>query len=280
METLPIVPRWKHAPINNAKMVLTQDLLRVIASRLTGRPMTISNSKVLALVAGGVVIGLCGNEAQGISRDTGHCLYIAPSSIATPERRIKEMFQPSVLSGSGKFDSCTDLNDVEEPSDGFGEVIYGHVVQIRGDSAEVTSVISCGSKTLHIDILKAIDLAGDILRWEDYLGDCARGRLKADDLEKVRVVDRTNYGDYLPLQMNRTSHKKPRLTVVLADRNDLVQRAVVSHMKASEVCILQLGSSKFPLLYISTLFIINYISVNDNAKIRGNLASLLNLVHL
>ena len=232
--TLPFPPKWNHALNDGPSMIPTKDLLKTLALRLTGRPMPILNSKVLAMVAGGAVIGLYGNEAQEISRDTGHCLYITPGSITTPERRIKEMFQPSILSGSGKVDNCTDLNNVEKPSDGFGEGEYGHVVQVHGDSAAVNAVINCGTKMLHIDILKAIDFAGRIRLWQDCLGNCARGRLTADELDRVRVVDKTNYGDY-------SAQKKPRLTVVLAHRNNLVQRAVVSHME-SEGCIVQLGS--------------------------------------
>lgn len=243
LHTLPIIPKITHGLIEIPKMIPVKDLLKLIASRLTGRPMPVSNSKILAMAAGGAVIGLHANEAQKISCDTGHCLYITPGSIATPERRIKEMFQPSILSGSGKVDSCTDLKNIEKPCDGFGKYEYGHVVQPHGDSAAVTAVISCGTKILHIDILKAIDLAGDIRPWQDCLGECARGRLTADDLDKVRVVDKTNYGDFSAQQMSQTTHKKARLMVVLADGNDLVQRAVVSHMDPSHaVCFVQLGS--------------------------------------
>lgn len=159
-------------------------------------------------------------------------MYITPGSIATPERRIKEIFQPSIL-----------LDQAKNPCDRFGEGEYGHVVQFHGDSAAVTAVISFSTKILHIDILKAIDLAGDNRRWQDYLGGCARGHLTADDLDKVIVVDKTNYGDSSAQQINQMTHKKARLMVVLADWNILVQCAVVSYMDPSHaVCFVQLGS--------------------------------------
>jgi hypothetical protein len=239
---LPIIPRSRHGllPTDIPPLVPIKEVLRALALRLTGRPIAVLNRKVLAMAAGGAVIGLHGNEALEISCDTGHCLYITPGSIATKERRIKEMFQSSILPEPGKAENCADLKNIEKPFDGFGEAGYSHVVQLHGDSAAVSAVINCGTKVLHIDILKAIDYAGDIRQWQGCLEDCARGRLTADDLDKVRVVDKTNYGDLSAQRMDSTAHKKVRLTVIFADRNSLVQRAVVSHM-SDNPSIVQLG---------------------------------------
>ena len=242
LNTLPIVRKWDHALIDGPRMVSAKDLLRTVALRLTGRPIAISNARVLAIAAGGAVIGLYGNEAQEISRDTGHCLYIAPGSMLTPERRIKEMFQSSVKPSPGEFDTYTDLNKTERPYDGFGEVEYGHVVQIIGDHAGVTAMISYGKKTLPIDILRAIDLARDLRQWQGCLGDCARGRLTAEEIDKIRIVDKVNYGDLSTQQKDRNLQKKTRLTVILAHGNTLVQRAVVSHMDDRKASMIQLGS--------------------------------------
>jgi len=221
-------------------LVPIKDVLGALALRLTGRPIAVLNSKVLAMAAGGAVIGVHGNEALDISRDTGHCLYITPGSIATKERRIKEMFQSSILPEIGKAENCADLRNIEKPFDGFGEVEYSHIVQLHGDSAAVSAVINCGTKVFHIDMLRAIDFAGELRQWQGCLEDCARGRLTADDLDKVRVVDKTNYGDLSAQQMDSTTHKKVRLTVIFADRNSLVQRAVVSHLP-DKASIVQLG---------------------------------------
>ena len=242
MNTLPVVRKWDHAPIDIPRMVSTKDLLRAVALRLTGRPIAISNARVLAIAAGGAVIGLYGNEAQEISRDTGHCLYIAPGSMLTSERRIKEMFQPSVNSSPGESDTYMDLNNIERPHDGFGEVEYDHVVQIIGDHAGVTAVIRYGTKTLPIDILRAIDLARDLSQWQGCLGDCARGRLTGEEIEKTRIVDKVNYGDLSTQQKDRNSQTKTKLTVILVHGNSLVQRAVVSHMDHSKASMIQLGS--------------------------------------
>lgn len=44
-------------------MIPVKDLLKILAPRLTGRPMPIINSKILVMAAGGAVIGLYGNKA-------------------------------------------------------------------------------------------------------------------------------------------------------------------------------------------------------------------------
>lgn len=56
--------------INKAKMISTKDPLKALAFGLTGSPIAILNSKILAMVAGNAVIGLYGNKTQKISPDT------------------------------------------------------------------------------------------------------------------------------------------------------------------------------------------------------------------
>ena len=141
LNPLPIIPKWNMGLIDKRKMILTKDPSEALAFGLTGSPLATLNSKVLAMVAESAVIGLCGNKAQEISPDTSHYLYITLDTMATPERRIKEMLQGLISAGLGKVDICTDLNSFEKPSDGFGEGECSHVVHLHGDSAAITAVM-------------------------------------------------------------------------------------------------------------------------------------------
>ena len=69
--------------------ITTTDFLKWIARRLAGRDIYIENDNCLGIVAGGAVVGLKGNEAIPILEDPGHCVFIYPGSMETPERRIR-----------------------------------------------------------------------------------------------------------------------------------------------------------------------------------------------
>jgi hypothetical protein len=193
------------------------------------------------MAAGGAVIGLTGNETESVLRDPGHSLYVTPGAIETPERRITEIVHDRVFPGTGQRESCSELNGIQMPVDRFGEPRYGHIIQVSGTTAAITAVLSFGGRTMQIDLLNAIDRAGHLIHWEGCLGECAQGRLTEEEVSKVRVVDASNYGLIAPeghrptQQVGRTvsgsssAREAPRLSLVLASHNILVQRAVISH---------------------------------------------------
>jgi hypothetical protein len=221
--------------------VRAKALMHAVSLRLTGRPMTIKMKNVLGIVAGGAVIGMKGNEAQSVHQDTGHCFYIIPGAMETPERRIAEIYQDAVLPGKGQWGNCLELDSFQTPLDRFGEAKYGHVIQVRGDTAAIKALLSFGTRTMQIDLLNAIDSAGDLIHWEGCLGECAKGKLTEEEVKKVRVTDVSNYGVVVPqphprkLPDGRVVLDGPpasevlKLSLVLANQNMLVQRAIVSH---------------------------------------------------
>ena len=71
----------------------TSKLVQVIAQSLAGRTFPSPSTLVLALVAGGAVLGLNLNEKQPVQSDLGHSIYILPGSIESPTRRIREVVE-------------------------------------------------------------------------------------------------------------------------------------------------------------------------------------------
>ncbi|KAH8670452.1 hypothetical protein BGZ60DRAFT_430889 [Tricladium varicosporioides] len=199
----------------------TKKLMNCIASRLAGRLFSVQNQKLMGLTAGGAVIGLKGNEAQSIHIDPGHCMYIIPGSMETPERRIKEIYEEHVGSGFGRWGNAAELDQVRTPRDGFGDGQYDHVIQLQGDSAYVRTSIKFGEKAC--------------------LGQCATGCLTDKETEQVQVVDASNYGMLAQGLVNgQPTRAYPKLVLVLAHNNTSVQRAIVSH-STTDVCMLQMG---------------------------------------
>jgi hypothetical protein len=219
----------------------TKTLISCIASRLAGRHFPIQKPTLIGLAAGGAVIGLKGNEMQPILVDPGHRIYIIPGSMETPERRIKEIYQEHANPGFGRWGNSTELDQVRAPRDGFGDGQYDHVIQLHGDSASVKTSIKFGEKTIGVDMLKAIDLAASFEVFEGCLGQCAAGHLTEMEVAQVRVVDASNYGMLAQALVDGQPTKiYPKLDLVLANKNMVVQRAIISHSTAHP-CMLQMG---------------------------------------
>jgi len=219
----------------------TKTLMNCVASRLAGRLFSVQNQKLMGLAAGGAVIGLKGNEAQPILIDPGHCIYIVPGSMETPERRVKEIYQGQASSGFGRWGNATELDQVRTPRDGFGDGQYDHIIQLQGDSATVQTSIKFGEKTIRVDMLQAIDSSASLSIFEGCLGQCATGRLTSVEVEQVQVVDVSNYGMLVQAVVQGQPAKAlPKLVLVLAYKNMAVQRAIVSHSKV-DLCMLQIG---------------------------------------
>ncbi|KAI9855805.1 MAG: hypothetical protein M1813_009614 [Trichoglossum hirsutum] len=238
MNQLGMLPgNWGMIP----SVMETKTLMNCIASRLAGRFFHIQHPKLMGLTAGGAVIGLRANEAQPILMDTGHCIYIIPGSMETPERRIKEVYQEQASSGCGRWGNSAELDQVRTPRDGFGDSRYDHVIRLHGDSAFIRTSIKFGEKTVDVDILKAIDLAASLEGFEGCLGQCATGRLTETEVEQVRVVDASNYGMLVQAVVDGQPTKAlPKLDLVLAYRNMAMQRAIASHSTAG-MYMLQMG---------------------------------------
>ena len=66
------------------------------------------------------------------------------------------------------------------------------------------------------------------------LVECAAGTLTAEEKEKVQVMTLQNYTPSSSMQISK-------LSLVLADRNNIVQRAIVSHLVTGAACLIQLG---------------------------------------
>ena len=208
------------------------------------------------------MIGLKGNEDQSMLQDTGHCIYIIPGAMETPERRVTQIFQDPVIPGKGQWGNCMELHAIQTPLDRFGEVNYGHVINVRGDTAAVHTVLTVRGKTMGIHLLNAIDRAADLVPWQGCFGECARGKLTEEEVKRVRVIDASNYGVVVPEPQRRTpsdgwkilaglvTSEVPTLNLILANENILVQRAVVSHeiqIQGSKklgkpLCVLQMGN--------------------------------------
>lgn len=243
------------------RLIRTDTLIRAISLRLTGRPTPIKTSGTLGVSAGGTVIGLKGNEDQPILQDTGHCIYIIPGAMEAPERHVTEIFQDPVHPGKGQWGNCMELHAIQMPLDRFGEAIYGNVIDVRGDTAAVHTVLTVRGRTIRIHLLNAIDRAADLVPWGGCFGECAQGKLTEEEVKQVRVIDASNYGVVVPDPQRRTlsdgrvvivgppANEVPRLNLVLANENFLVQRAVVSHemliQESKELvkplCVLQVG---------------------------------------
>lgn len=145
------------------------------------------------------------------------------------------------------------------PLDRFGEVDYGHVINVRGDTAAVHTVLTVRGKTMGIHLLNAIDRAADLVPWQGCFGECAQGKLTEKEVRQGRVIDASNYGVVVPEPQRRTlsdgrvgpvASEVPTLNLILANGNTLVQRAIVSHemlIQGSKkpqkpLCVLQRGN--------------------------------------
>src|SRR5205085_11724319 len=93
-----------------------------------------------------------------------------------------------------------------------------------------------------VDILGAIHGAASLEIFKGCLGECAAGNLTKEEVEEVRVADASNYGMLAQASVpGQPSKPFPKLTLVLAQDNIAVQRAVVSHHE-TDLCMMQLGT--------------------------------------
>jgi hypothetical protein len=238
MNQLGMLPgNWDMIP----SVIETKTMLNCIAGRLAGRRFRDQIQNLMGITAGGAVIGLKGNETQPIHMDPGHCIYIIPGSMETPVRRIKQIYQEQAGSGFGRWGNAAELNQVRTPRDGFGDGQYDHIVQLQGDSALIKTSIKFGQKTIGVGMLQSIDLAASLETFEGCLGECAAGNLTEAQVEKVQVVDASNYGQLAQVLVHgQPTRTYPELVLALAYNNLLVHRAIVSH-STSDLCMLQMG---------------------------------------
>ena len=238
MNQLGMLPgNWDMIP----SALKTKEVMSCVASRLAGRLFSVQKQKLMGLAAGGAVIGLKGNESQPILIDPGHCIYIIPGSMETPERRVKEIYEGPANSGFGRWGNAAELDQVRIPRDGFGDSQYDHVIELQGDSASVRTSIKFGEKTIGVGMLQVIDSAASLSVFETCLGQCATGLLTDVEVEQVQVVDVSNYGKLVQTAVHGQPTKAyPKLVLVLAHKNIAVQRAIVSH-STTNLYMLQMG---------------------------------------
>lgn len=167
------IPNIKLNKESYRDFVFTKMLLSAVAMRLVGRSISITCPSPLALVAGGAVIGLRGNEARPILEDVGHSILVTPGSIELPERRAKEVYQPQIRRKNFTPSKCLDINGIQRPCDGFGEAKSNHVLEFPGYVAELKSVLQIGENVLYLDALRAIDIASRRAAQEGCLVECA-----------------------------------------------------------------------------------------------------------
>ncbi|OCK91821.1 uncharacterized protein K441DRAFT_664029 [Cenococcum geophilum 1.58] len=222
-------------------VIPTQTLLSCVATRLAGRLFNINDENIMGLAAGGAVSGLRSNEDKSLLTDPGYCLYTVPGSMETPQRRVKEMYQFRFAgSGFGRWSNAMELSDVQRPIDKFGSCQFEHVVDVLGDKATIQTSVRVGEKSIGVDIIKAINSAATVRFWDGCLGKCAQGCLTEAEIRQVQVADGTNYGSLVQLA-GPNQKELPKLTVVLAHNNLVIERAVVSHQTRKDVCMIQRG---------------------------------------
>lgn len=229
------IPNIKLNKESYGDFVFTKMLLSAVAMRLVGRSISITCPSPLALVAGGAVIGLRGNEAQPILEDVGHSIFITPGSIELPERRAKEVYQPQIRRKKFTPSKCLDINGIQRLCDGFGEAKYSHVVEFTGYVAELKSVLQIGENVLYLDALRAINIASRCAAQDGCLVECASGQLDPEEVARVTVADINNYNYQQPTK------EQYELTVFLAQSNILVQRAIISTLSWYDFYKLQDG---------------------------------------
>lgn len=223
-------------------IIPTQTLLSCAATRLAGRLFNIGDENLMGLAAGGTVLGLKSNEDKPLLTDPGHCLYIVPGSIETPQRRVREIYQsPLASSGFGRWDNALELDDVRRPIDRFGPCQLEHIVEVLGDKATIETWVRVGKKSMGLNVLKATNSASTTRLWEGCLGECAQGRLTEAEMRQVHVTDASNYG-ILVQTAGPNQKPQPKLTLVLAYNNPAIERAVVSHQTGKSFCMIQRGS--------------------------------------
>ena len=224
-------------------IIPTQTLLSCAATRLAGRLFNVSDRNLMGLAAGGAVLGLKSNEDKPPLTDPGHCLYIVPGSIETPQRRVREIYESPMAAspGIGKWDNALELGNVRYPVDRFGPYQMEHIVEVLGDKATIRTSVRFGEKSMGLGILEATNSASTLRTWDGCLGECVQGRLTEAEMRQVHVTDASNYG-MLAQAVGPSQRPLPKLTVVLAYNNLSIERAVVSHQRGKNFCMIQRGN--------------------------------------
>ena len=177
---------------DQAKTLCTHKLVHIVAQSLAGRTFPDPGSMVLAMAAGGAVVGLNTNDNQPLESDPGHCLYIVPGSIECPTRRMRVIFEqsPELKNTLPSIDPGRSLEETLRPIDTFGEVRVGHTIAMQGDTAKVKTQLFLGAKIMRLNNLLVIDKACRVdIQW-DCFNNCVEGRLGEDEIRRIDLVQR------------------------------------------------------------------------------------------
>ena len=209
------------------RVIHTNELVHIVAQALSGRVSQEPERSVLAVTAGGAVVGLNTNDNQSIEGDPGHCIYIIPGSIESPNRRIREVIEPpqvSQVSSNGNEPGIS-LLKTPKPLNTFEGSQTSHTIYVRGDIAEVETQILSGSRTIMLLNLRAIDNAGHLVLHRKCFKKCAKGRLTKEEISRVHLVTQRNFALGKPTN------------VMLAHGNTAVQRAFLSTLDGNTAMV-------------------------------------------
>ncbi|MCJ1329771.1 hypothetical protein MMC10_006451 [Thelotrema lepadinum] len=241
---------------SNVWPIATHRLVQAITEFAAGRALEAPTEDVLALSAGGAIVGLNTNDNNSIEADPGHCLYIVSGSMEVPWRRIREASERHKSLGiynSQLTAACRSLAATLTPEDAFGEGRVEHLINVEGSKALVTTSLYLGNDEIHFHNLRTIDQTTELKTHRQCFKKCVKGRLTPEETERVFIIT---------LQSLRNMDlRREELRLVLAHRNTTVQRAMLSLSSYSTTTMLSLGqcvhcACKAALINESTLLLV------------------------
>lgn len=238
----------------------TSKLVQIIAQSLAGRTLQSPNIMVLAVVAGGAIVGLNTNEHQPADSDPGHCIYIIPGSMECPTRRIREIYEAAPRAAHSYMPredeeevSHRHLTEITEPTNDWNDAYVSISANLIGDIGEIEGkVYPCMRHddrhlSCQVNNLRAIDNASRLQILQGCFKKCVKSQLSADEARGVHL----NYLSVLQgwTRFDRHDSKgamtfdwspwNGSLKLALAHKNVAVQRAILSMTEGP--VMLQLG---------------------------------------